>query len=163
MSTWQQRLKAVVGNRGYENCMRRSLQTVILYEAMRCVKSRLLELRPFQRKAAYMDQCHALIESLDFLYPHQKAEILWRTASSKEQMDPDIAWKREKGIHKELEKLSAKIKPFMEKEAKTHQEMVDLLVQDLYVSIVRTRNHFLFSWRPSHGTPRFPPCTNRIT
>lgn len=131
MATWQDRLKAVIGPRGYENCMRRSLQTAILYEAKRCVAHRLPSLRPFQRKAAFMDQAFALLDSLDFLYPHQKAEILWRTASSKEQLDADIAWKREKGIEKELAVLSATIKPFVPK-AKTHEEAVNLLVQDMY-------------------------------
>ena len=131
MATWQDRLKAVIGPRGYENCMRRSLQTAILYEAKRCVAHRLPSLRPFQRKAAFMDQAFALLDSLDFLYPHQKAEILWRTASSKEQLDADIAWKREKGIEKELAVLSANIKPFVPK-AKTHEEAVNLLVQDMF-------------------------------
>jgi hypothetical protein len=134
MSTWQDRLKAAIGPRGYENCMRRSLQTVLLYEAKRCVAHRLPSLRPFQRKAAYMDQVVALLDSLDFLYPHQKAEVLWRTASSKEQLDPDIAWKREKGIEKEMAVLGKKIHKFVAK-AQTHEEAVSMLIQDLYESL----------------------------
>jgi hypothetical protein len=131
-SAWQDRLKAAIGTRGYENCMRRSLQTVILYEARRCVEHRLPSLRPFQRKAAYIDQCFALLDSLDFLYPHQKDEVLWRTGSSKEPLEPDIAWKRQKGIEKELDTLSRKIKPFLIP-GRSNDVSVDMLVQHLYV------------------------------
>jgi hypothetical protein len=133
-STWQERLKLAIGDRGYENCMRRSLQTVILHEAKRCVAHLLPTLRPFQRKAAYMDQTLALLDSLDFLYPHQKSEILWRTASSKEMLDADIAWKREKGIEKELASISKKIKPFVAKAA-SHEEAVNMFIQDLYETL----------------------------
>ena len=80
----------------------------ILYEAKRCVAGRLPSLRPFQRKAAFMGQAFALLDSLDFLYPHQKAEILWRTASSKEQLDAEVAWKRAKCVEKELDDLAEK-------------------------------------------------------
>jgi len=151
MATWQDRLKAVIGPRGYENCMRRSLQTAILYEAKRCVAHRLPSLRPFQRKAAFMDQAFALLDSLDFLYPHQKAEILWRTASSKEQLDADIAWKREKGIEKELEKLAAEMKPLVAK-AKTHEEACNMLVQTLYESLTKFEGKaYPLNWEHAHN------------
>ena len=133
MSTWEDRLKAVMGGRGYENCMRRSLQSVILYEAKRCVAPRLPSLRPFQRKLAFVDQAHALVESLDFLFPHQKEEILWRTAVSKEVLTAEMAWKREKLIEKELANLSKQIKPFLGR-GRSHQESCDMLTQMLFVS-----------------------------
>lgn len=151
MSTWQDRLKGAIGSRGYENCMRRSLQTVLLYEAKRCVAHRLPSLRPFQRKAAYMDQILALLESLDFLYPHQKSEVLWRTASSKDQLDPDIAWKREKGIEKEMATLAKKVKPFVAK-AQTHEEAVNLLIQDLYETLTGfTGKPYPLNWEHAHN------------
>lgn len=151
MATWQDRLKGVIGPRGYENCMRRSLQTVLLYEAKRCVAHRLPSLRPFQRKAAYMDQAIALLDSLDFLYPHQKGEVLWRTASSKEVLDSDIGWKREKGIEKELSVLAKKIKPFVAK-AQTHDEAVNMLIQDLYETLTGfTGKPFPLNWEHAHN------------
>lgn len=151
MSTWQDRLKAAIGPRGYENCMRRSLQTVILYEAKRCIAHRLSSLRPFQRKAAYMDQANALLESLDFLYPHQKTEVLWRTASSKETLDSEIAWKREKGIEKSFLELSKKIKGFMPK-AKTHNDACDLLIQHLFENLTnQTGKPAPTNWEHSHN------------
>jgi hypothetical protein len=133
MLTFQDRLKDLVGTRGYENTMRRSLQSIILYEAKRCISPRLSSLRPFQRKVAFLDQACALVESLDFLFPHQKDEILWRTATSKEQLAPDFAWKRMKLIEKEMISLSQQVKPFVNT-GRSHDESVDLLVQHLYVS-----------------------------
>jgi hypothetical protein len=114
--------------------MRRSLQSIILCEAKRCIAPRFGSLRPFQRKCAFMDQAHALIESLDFLLDHHKDEILWRTATSKEQLQPDFAWKRMKLIEKEMETIAnSKIKPFLAR-GRAHEEACDLLVQSLFVS-----------------------------
>jgi hypothetical protein len=149
-SSWLDRLKMVIGPRGYENCMRRSLQTVLLYEAKRCVANRLSSLRPFQRKAVLNDQVLALLESLDFLYPHQKSEILWRTGSSKEAMDADVAWKREKGIEKELETLAQKIKPYVGK-ASSHTEACNMLVQNLFEGLTGfTNKPYPLNWEHSH-------------
>lgn len=135
MSTFQERIKAVIGPRGYEGVMRRSLQSVILYEAKRCIAPRFGSLRPFQRKCAFMDQAHALIDSLDFLLEHHKAEILWRTATSKEQLQPDFAWKRMKLIEKEMEMIAnSKIKPFLAR-GRAHEEACDLLVQSLFEGV----------------------------
>lgn len=77
-ATWQGRLKAAIGPRGYHIGMRRSLQTIILYEAKRAIEPRLKTLRPYQRKAAFMEQCFFLLDSLDFIFANQKVEILWR-------------------------------------------------------------------------------------
>lgn len=96
MATWLDRVKDVLGEGGYSEQMRRSLQTIVLHEAFRCIKPRLGTLRPFQRKAAFIDQAHALVQTMDFLYSHQREEILWRTATSKEPMSAEIAWKRQK-------------------------------------------------------------------
>lgn len=93
----------------------------------------------------------ALLDSLDFLYPHQKSEVLWRTASSKEQLDADIAWKREKGIEKEMATLAKKIKPFVAK-AQTHEEAVHMLIQDLYEQLTGfTGKSYPLNWEHSHN------------
>jgi hypothetical protein len=112
--------------------MRRSIQTVILYEAHRCVADRLPSMRPFQRKLAFFDQAIALAETTSLL-PHQREEIMWRTGTSKEPMQPDTAWKRMKLIEKEVEKLQEKIKPTCGN-GKTHDEIVNDHIQQQYVS-----------------------------
>ena len=67
-----------------------------------------------------------LLENLTFILPHQKAEIMWRTGTSKEALTPDIAWKRCKTIDLELRKLANALKPFIVA-GKTHDEIVDML------------------------------------
>jgi len=143
-------------------------KTAILFEAKRCVAARLPGLRPFQRKAVFMDQAFALLDSLTFLYPHQKAEILWRTASSKEQLDAETAWKREKGIQKEMESLAEKIKPFIGK-AKYHNEAVNMLVQSMFEQLTgfvgkpvtpnweHSHNHCILSFRLYYQYDKFDP------
>lgn len=79
-NTWQARLKDAMGPRGYHIGMRRSLQTIILYEARRAIEPRLKSLRPYQRKAAFMEQCFFLLDSLDFIFANQKVEVLWRVS-----------------------------------------------------------------------------------
>lgn len=75
------------------------------------------------------------MDSLDFLFPHQKEEILWRTATSKESLQPEVSWKRVKLIEKELGKLAEKMKPIKEANpTRTHDECVNLLVHELFVS-----------------------------
>jgi hypothetical protein len=151
MSTFQERLIVALGPRGYDSCMRRSLQTVICYEAKRCVEPRFPALRPFQRKAAHLDQMYALVESLPFLQPHQKVEIMWRTGSSKEPLDPEISWKRAKGIEKELLTLAKAIKPLMQ-QGKSHNETVDALVQCLYEKLTGfTGKQHPVNWEHAHN------------
>lgn len=133
MSTWEQRLQEVFGPRGYENCMRRSLQTVILYEANRCLLSHIPSLRPFQRKLAYIDMANALCASVPGLLDHQKKEVMWRTGTSREPMQADTAWKRRKLLNKELEKIGNGVRPLMV-QGRTHQQACDAYVQQMYVS-----------------------------
>lgn len=172
MSNWQERLKNAIGPRGYDSCMRRSLQTVLLYEAKRCIEPKLQSLRPFQRKSAHIDQMLALLESLTFILPHQKEEIMWRTGSSKEPLTPEIAWKRAKSVDAELEKLAKALKPFVVA-GKTHNEIVDMLVQSLFESLINfvgrphpqhwehAHNHVILAFRMYYRydqlDPTFPP------
>ena len=172
MSTWQERLKVAIGPRGYESCMRRSLQTVVLYEAKRCIEPTLQTLRPFQRKSAHIDQMLALLESLTFILPHQKEEVMWRTGSSKEPLTPEIAWKRAKAVDNELEKLARALKPFIVA-GKTHNEIVDMFVQSLFENLINfvgrvhpinwehAHNHVILAFRMYYRydqiDPTFPP------
>lgn len=172
MSTWLDRLNDIMGIRGYESSMRRSLQTVVLYEAKRCVAPRLPSLRPFQRKLAFMDQAHALVESLS-LPPLKKEELLWRTATSKETLKADIAWKRVKLIEKELDRLAREIQPHLAP-GRTHAESVDLMVRELFQNAngstdkpvpehwEHAHNHVLMCfrlyYRGSSLDPTFPPA-----
>ena len=86
---FQERLKEKIGPKGYEPGMRRSVQSAIMFEAQRCVQDRLDSMRPFQRKIAFFDQMVALLETLDYIAPHHRAEIMCRTATSKEPMTPE--------------------------------------------------------------------------
>jgi hypothetical protein len=132
--SFHHRLKGAMGERGYEHCMRRSVQTVILYEAHRCISDRLPSLRPFQRKLAFFDQAMALVDTAsDYLLPHQQEEIMWRTGTSKEPMQPETAWKRMKLIEKEVEKVVEKIRPLCE-EGRAHEEVCTDYIQQQYVS-----------------------------
>jgi hypothetical protein len=133
MPTFQEKLKEAIGEKGYDNGMRRSVQTVILYEANRMIKDKLNALRPFQRKLAFFDQALALVDELDCLPSPHREEVLWRTASSKEQMEAETAWKRMKMIEKDVEKMAEKIKPLCTS-GKGHDEVCSEYVQKLYVS-----------------------------
>ena len=137
MSTFQERFKQALGERGYESCMRRSVQSIILYEAHRCISHRLPSLRPFQRKLAFWDQAVALVEATELL-PHQKEEILWRTGTSKDPLQADNAWKRMKLIEKEMEKIRGKIRDLCAT-GLSHDEAIDTFIQQQYVSNLTRR------------------------
>jgi hypothetical protein len=132
MSSFVQRLKEALGDRGYQSYARRSVQTAILYEANRCLSDQLPSMRPFQRKLAFYDQAKALLEATGFS-PQQQTEIMWRTGTSREVLNPDSAWKRAKLVEKELEKIREKVKPLC-MDGKTHNEIVDEYIQQQYVS-----------------------------
>ena len=91
-------------------------------------------MRPFQRKLAFFDQANALVEATEML-PHQKEEIMWRTGTSKEPMQPDTAWKRMKLIEKEIKALAEKIKPLWV-EDKNHEDVCNEFIQQQYVSAI---------------------------
>jgi hypothetical protein len=67
------------------------------------------------------------------------------------QMDGEIAWKRAKSVEKELEGLAIKIKPFVAT-AKSHQEAVDRLVQNLYETLTGFKGKaFPDNWEHAHN------------
>lgn len=132
---WQDRLRLIVGPEGYQLYMRRSLQTIILYEAKRIIRPRLSHLRPFQKRALLLEQVYMLLDAipLDFLEPQQKEQILWRTQKDGKQLDDVTAWKRTKIIERDLAKTLKDFKPFTA-HGRTHQESVNMFVLAAYVS-----------------------------
>ena len=60
MSTFHERLSMALGG-PYEDVMRRSVQTAILYESYRTLETQLPSLKPFQKKIAIYDQAKHLI------------------------------------------------------------------------------------------------------
>lgn len=125
-----------MGPGGYHEQMRRSVQSAILYEAFRAVEPTMSSLRPFQRKAAYMEQCQHLLQLLvddGLLTPHQSTEIMYRTMSSQAPLDGVAAFTRHRGLVQELEQLAEQIKPFWVT-GRSHEEAVDRLAHHLFVS-----------------------------
>ena len=55
-ASWLDRIKNLLGPRGYEPPMRRSIQTVVIYEAKRSIQSSLADMRPYQRKLALLER-----------------------------------------------------------------------------------------------------------
>lgn len=132
MSTWEEKLIDAFGPGGYHISMRRSLLTAILFEAHRCVGDALPDLKPFQRRIAYWDMVVALVDSLSFLQQYQKDEVLWRTGTSKEQLQPEGTWKRRKLVLKELTKINEAVSALLE--GRSDEEAVEEYIQQQYVS-----------------------------
>mmetsp|Transcript_5550 Transcript_5550/g.6448 ORF Transcript_5550/g.6448 Transcript_5550/m.6448 type:complete len:301 (-) Transcript_5550:116-1018(-) len=149
MLTWEARLNAVFGAQGYENCMRRSLQTIILYEANRCISGALSSLRPFQRKLAYVDMANALLNSVEGLLSHQRAEVLWRTGTSKEPMNAETAWKRRKLLNKELENIRAAVSPLLPN--RTHDQAIDAYIQVQFETVTGNTGTVPSNWQHAHN------------
>jgi len=117
-------------------CLLRCFASISI-PTVRCLKPRLRELRPFQRKLAFLDQAVGLLNDtslVHFIMPQDRNQVLWRTLTAKGPVQPDVAWKRLKMIQKDLEKLAEQIKGF-EAPGRSHQEAVDLLVDHLFVRI----------------------------
>lgn len=132
---WQNRLKLVIGTEGYMTYMRRSLQTIVLFEAKRCIGPRLASLRPFQKRTLLLEQVYRLLEAMPgaFLSPYEKEQILWRTQKDGKQLDDVTAWKRAKIIERDLARTIKEFQRFGV-QGRTHQESVNLFVQFTYVS-----------------------------
>eukprot|EP00429_Kryptoperidinium_foliaceum_P013749 CAMPEP_0176030282 /NCGR_PEP_ID=MMETSP0120_2-20121206/14894_1 /TAXON_ID=160619 /ORGANISM="Kryptoperidinium foliaceum, Strain CCMP 1326" /LENGTH=180 /DNA_ID=CAMNT_0017363521 /DNA_START=61 /DNA_END=603 /DNA_ORIENTATION=+ len=124
------RLEEALGENGYSPAARRSVQTAILYEAHRSLGDQLPKMRPFQRKLAVMDQAKALIAAAPIQHS-LKQEILWRTTSSREDMDPQTVWKKIQNIRRELDKLRETMEAF-DKDGKTHHQVVKDYLQKQY-------------------------------
>ena len=148
--TFSSRLMELLGGR-YSPAMRRSIQTVVLYEADRCLRERYSALRLFQRKIALYDAASDIINTLVFIPPYHRIEIMFRTASGKVPLSPDLAWRRMKLIDREIQKtIVPKIRPFLDPE-RGHRECCNDFIQAQYeaVSGVKGRNHPSV-WEYSH-------------
>jgi hypothetical protein len=104
--------------------------------------------------------------------PHQKTEILWRTATSRELMKPDVAWKRVKLIEKELKALAKEAENF-EIPGRSHQDLCNMVVRSLFYKNAgdpsksvpahweHAHNHVIMCFRlyysGSQLDPTFPP------
>ncbi|KAL3913681.1 MAG: hypothetical protein SGARI_000533 [Bacillariaceae sp.] len=60
---------------------------------------------------ALYDQATHLVNTFD-LMPHQRAEVFWRTGTSKEALNPDTMWRRANNVVKEVEKLAEQMEAF---------------------------------------------------
>lgn len=135
VDSFQFRVKNAVSG-AYQTNMRRSLQSVALYEADRCLKHRYPQLRPFQKKYALYSTAIDLLSTLDFLNDYHRQEIMFRTNSSKEPLAPDLAWRRMKLIQREINQtILPQAKKFLEDDInkeKSHDEFCELLLQNMY-------------------------------
>jgi hypothetical protein len=132
MATFQDRLNAAIGGRGYSSMMRRSIQTVIVYEAHRCLEDKLPSLKVFQKKLAIFDQAVFLLNDSSLL-PHEREEVMCKTLMSKELLDPEAMWKRLRKIVHALKKIAAMVKPMCGRN-KSHLEVYNAFLQKSYVS-----------------------------
>jgi len=133
--SFQVRVKnAVKGN--YHPSMRRSLQSIALYEVDRCLTYRYPQLRPFQKKLALFTKAVELLGTLDFLNYYQRQEIMFRTKTSKEPLSPILAWKRMKIISREIHStILPRAKELIgndDNSEKSHEEICALLLQSMY-------------------------------
>lgn len=138
-STFPKRLMDSLGGR-YDPTMRRSVQTVVLYEAHRCLRDRLAALRPFQRKIALFDTSCDIVSTLDFIPQYHRNEIMYRTQSGKLPLSPDLAWRRMKLIDREVQKnIVPQVRPFVQPD-KTHKQSCDEFIQHQYELVTGTKD-----------------------
>jgi hypothetical protein len=153
MATFQERLNQAIGEYGgeYDPVMRRSFQTVIMFEANRCLKDKLPSLRPFQRKLAVFDQANHLLEEISGASSQiglttraNSEEIMWRTATSKERLNPESMWARATRLTKDVEKVAEQVREYIQAQLadknnktitsiSTHEETYRSFVENTYV------------------------------
>jgi hypothetical protein len=140
MSNFGERLSNVIGPRGYDTSLRRSIQSVALFEARRILAQmeaqrtadNQVKLRAFQRKHVHWELAKAVLETTD-LTPTEQLQVMWRTGTSKEPLGSETAWKRYKMIDKEIKTLCDKIAP-LQAAGRTHEEAIDEFIRQAFVS-----------------------------
>mmetsp|Transcript_25036 Transcript_25036/g.54900 ORF Transcript_25036/g.54900 Transcript_25036/m.54900 type:complete len:387 (+) Transcript_25036:162-1322(+) len=146
MSSFAQRLQEALSEYGgvYDPVMRRSFQTVLMFEANRCLKDKLPTLRPFQRKLAVFDQAKYLLEEISgesslvgLDTQGKREEIMWRTGTSREPLNPESMWSRASRLSKDVEKVAEQVEEFMKGNTKitstsTHEEIYRSFVESIY-------------------------------
>lgn len=143
MATFSERLREALGPDGYDTCLRRSVQSVTLYEAKRILTQmeaqrtaeNLASLRAFQRKYVYWEIAKAVLETTS-LTPHERAQVWWKTATSKEPLGDETAWKRGRVIEKELKALADTIRPVFASHP-DDDAAIDEFIRQSFVSTVQ--------------------------
>jgi len=148
--SWQELLRASLGPQGYKPVMRRSIQTVVIYEAVRCCKPELPSLKPFQRKIAVHDMTKALADTLDFLTVEQKSQILWRTNASQEIMNENNLWFRRKVLVRELERINDTMKVYLEK-TETQEEAMEEYLREQFQEATKQQTSPPPNWQYNHN------------
>lgn len=135
VDSFQSRVRDAINGK-YLPSMRRSMQSLTLYEADRCLATRYPDLRPFQRKIALRATTVDLLSTLDFLNDFHREEIMFRTNSSKDSLAPDLAWRRMKIISREInQSILPRVKELLDDEEncdKDHDEICEMLLQYMY-------------------------------
>lgn len=154
VDSFQIRVKnAVKGS--YQSSMRRSIQSLALYEADRCLTDRYPSLRPFQRKHALLTTTVDLLKTLDFLNEYHRQEVMFRTNASKEALAPDLAWRRMKLISREVNQtILPKAKELIENDensGKSHDEICAMLLQTMYEESTENSKPHPPTWEWNHN------------
>eukprot|EP00536_Pseudo-nitzschia_multiseries_P015056 jgi/Psemu1/216761/e_gw1.814.17.1 len=115
-----------------------------MFEANRCLKDKLPSLRPFQRKLAVFDQAKYLLEEISgesslvgLDTQGKREEIMWRTATSREPLNPESMWARASRLSKDVEKVAEQVLEFVKGNKKvtpasTHEEIYRSFVENIY-------------------------------
>jgi len=141
--------KATKGH--FDESMRRSIQSVALYEANRCLVDRYSSLRPFQRKIALVSTAVDLIATLDFISETNQAEAMYRTQRSKEPLAPDLAWRRMKLIEREVKNsILPKVKEMEGAEDMSHEKICHEYLQNKYEEVTKSEKPYPPNWEYSH-------------
>ena len=118
----------------YTPNMRRSVQTCVLFEADRCLNMQYKRLKPFQRKVALHDTASDIVETLAFIPPHYRIEIMYRTNTKKELLTPVLSWRRMKTIDRDIKNAIIPKINELNAPGKTHEQICNIYLQQEYVS-----------------------------
>ena len=151
MATFHERLHQSTIEYGgqYDPVMRRSFQTVLMFEANRCLKDKLSSLRPFQRKLAVFDQAKHLMDEIGgesslvgMTTRERRDEVMWKTGTSKEPLNPETMWARASRLTKDVEKVAEQVRNYIKEKlassdnkitlTSTHEETYRSFVENLY-------------------------------
>ena len=132
-SSFPERLQKVLRG-AYTPSMRRSVQTCVLFEADRCLNMQYKRLKPFQRKVALHDTASDIVETLAFIPPHFRIEIMYRTNTKKELLSPQLSWRRMKTIDRDIKTAIVPQINELNAPGKTHEQICNIYLQKEYVS-----------------------------
>jgi len=107
-------------------------------------------LKAFQRKVALHDTASDIVDTLEFIPPHYRIEIMYRTATSKVMLSPELTWRRMKLIDREIRKTI--IPKIMEIDVggKSHEEICNVYLQREYEKVSGKKDPYHPNWEYSH-------------